>query len=118
MKSFGSFVILMGYILLVGNSVHVWYTGSHFLDMARRYREESRDKTASPEQRKHNDILGQVYSTAAATTLASGGFGTVILILMVGVSFGSQRSDARIRSLEEELKQLRTLVSGSRPQDV
>jgi len=108
--------LVMAGIFTLGTALYCNSRAFHFLEMGRNTREESRDKTIPPERANRASILAEVYSTAAEMLILPAGFAAGI-IHSVGFALAASRSsDARIRALEEELKQLRTLVSANRQQ--
>ena len=84
-------------------------------ESAQDLREEARDKTTSPERAQYARILADAYSALSIALLASAGFGIAIVLSMGYTMRISRNSEDRIRAVEEELKQLRALVSGNRP---
>ena len=97
----------------------VYSSASLYREMAERYGEESREKMTSPERMKEARIYAEIYRTFSMTLDKMLLLSIAIISSAISAFSAIQSSaDRRIRALEEELKQLRTLVSGSRPQDV
>ena len=101
-------------VFTLGTAFFCLSRASHFLERGASYREESWDKTTSPERANRANILAEVYSTAAGMLILTAGFAAGIINAVGFAIVASRNSDARIRALEEELKQLRTLVSANR----
>ena len=87
-----------------------------YSEMAKSYREASSDETTSPQQRSEKRIYAEIYFSLSMAL----NYTVIISMSIISSAIMAFRAihasaDARIRALQEELNQLRTLVSGNRP---
>ena len=93
----------------------LYSTAIHYGDLSYSYREESSDKATSAERRRDARLYADVYfavSVALNSTLMFAMAIVYSVMVVFNVLHGS--SEVRIRALEEEVKQMRSLVSGHR----
>jgi hypothetical protein len=82
-------------------------------EMAAYYLEEARDENASAARAGAARDIHLVYAKASLAITISSGFACAIIFSVVFTLEALRSSTARIRAMEEELRQLRSLPSGS-----
>ena len=108
------FMLFMAGVFTLGGAYLCFSRSNHYLERAGQHLDASQDKTISPDRANGEHIRYEVCSIAGMILSLGGLFAIPILHLVAFALLESRRSDARIRAMEEELKQLRDLVSENR----
>ena len=77
-----SFLLCLAGCFTLGTAYLLYSTANTFSETAEVHRELSMDERASSAERKHDEILGRVYSTAAKTCTTGMGFVAAIIHLI------------------------------------
>jgi hypothetical protein len=112
--------VKMKWFILFLTGFCTFVTGYQLLSLGRDYREmaayhlaKTRDENASPDREREARDLHLVYSKASLAITISSGFACAIISSVVFTLEAFRSSAARIRAMEEELRQLRSLTAGS-----